>query len=99
MELYSLRIYVVVIYVSLRGVYVSAIGTLYIETTYVYLKCDRSGILCPSRTHHAFLVPPIFTSQMEYPVAFDYPTRKEPLSSNISNDASTLIISLLSASC
>ena len=57
-----------------------------------------SGVLCPSRTHLAFHVKSIFTSQMRWPVTLCQPAGAFFPSSNTSKATLMLYISFVSAS-
>ena len=80
-----------------NAAYAKTIHTDSLDTTAANIDPSGSGVLCPSRTHLAFLVKSILTSHTRWPV-----TRCQPCSafrpcSSISNATLTLNISLANA--
>ena len=80
------------------AVYLKAIRMLSRETTPAKVDLIGSGVLCPSRTHLAFLVKSILTSQTRCLDAFFDPAGAGLSSSNISKATPTLNISRANAS-
>ena len=82
----------------LQAAYMKAIRTLARETMPAEVDPIGSGILCLSRTHLAFLVKSILTSQIRCPDAFVQPVGADWPSSSILKATPTLNISRASAS-
>ena len=80
-----------------NAAYVKAIRTDSLDTTPANVDPSGSGVLCPSRTHHAFLVKSILTSHTRWPVTRCHPCSTFCPCSSISNATPTLNISLASA--
>ena len=80
-----------------NAAYVKAIRTDSLDTTPANVDPSGSGVLCPSRTHLAFLVKSILTSHTRWPVTRCHACSAFCPCSSISNTTSTLNISLASA--
>ena len=80
-----------------NAAYVKAICTNSLDTTPANVDLSGSGVLCPSRSHHAFLVNSILTSHTRWPVTRCHPRGAFCPCSNISNATLMLNISLASA--
>ena len=68
-----------------------------LDTTPANVDPSGSGVLCPSRTHHALLVKSILKSHARWPVTRCHPCGALCPCSSISNAMPTLNISLASA--